>query len=426
MERVTNCDRSVEQPFNGLQAIIDRSVNIISSCLAYAYDVDAHSLAKGTGTLRRPHGILLQELDIHIDTLSTAIEDFGHKTTNALEGAAVLTELHPDEAGEVDVMPRDEVFLISSFMLNLRQAASHTLDMMVHSRRMVELRQSRHERRRLWFPKIKLKKWLFSGVEEGDSLGGGGREGFPAEGSGGVGSADSDYGASRETLTRVRRRRVRSEKTAREWFADWLQWVANSGDVLYAFKLTLGVMLCSWPAFVENWESWFYHNRGVWVGLIFILVFENAVGSTIWIFALRAAGTIVGSVWGFAAYQARGGNEVVITVMIMLGAIPSYYVQLGTQYMKAGMVCTISMCVVAVSTHLQTVPGGFSFVLWVYIRNTGFDADIWFRILAGEFLQAYRNHGYWRLRSHVGSDDHSPDESESTTEGVTGGGHCAD
>jgi hypothetical protein len=64
------------------------------------------------------------ELDIHIDWLETAIEEFGKRSTEALEGAAI------GEIGgtmtadsEVDVMPRDEIFLISSFMLNLRQAA---------------------------------------------------------------------------------------------------------------------------------------------------------------------------------------------------------------------------------------------------------------------------------------------------------------
>lgn len=95
----------------------------------------------------------------------------------------------------------------------------------------------------------------------------------------------------------------------------------------------------------------------VWAGFIIILVFENTVGSTIWTFALRAIGTILGSVWGYAAYEARDGNEYVIAVMILLGAVPGYYVQLGTAYIKAGMICTISMCVVAVSTHLRTVPG---------------------------------------------------------------------
>lgn len=312
---------------------------MISACLAYTYDVP--SLPFLTQNM---HGILLQELDIHIDTLQSAIDDFGRTTTDALESATDLTKLTPDEAGNVDVMPRDEVFLVSSFMLNLRQAATHTLEMLECARHLVELRRERRERRHLWFPRVKWRKWLFSGRSEQhvDT---------------GCDGGDSDFGASRETLTRERRRAVRAGKTARERIADFLEWAAGSQDVSYAFKLTIGVMLCSWPAFVEEWAPWFFRSRGVWVGLVFILVFENAVGSTIWIFALRTAGTVVGSVWGYAAYKAHNGNEVVIAVMIMAGTVPSYYVQLGTKYMKAGMICTISMCVVAVSTHLQTVPG---------------------------------------------------------------------
>lgn len=317
---------------------------MISACLAYAYDVPPTACLK-QGT-RPPCGILLPELDIHIDTLHRAINDFGRTTTDALEGAADLTSLTPDDAGDVDVMPRDEVFLISSFMLNLRQAATRTLEMLDHARHLVELRTDRRDRRRLWFPRVKLRKWLFSGTEQ--------RDVFPAN------AVDSDCNASRETLAREHRRAAQRAKTVRERIADFLAWVACSEDVLYAFKLTVGVMVCSWPAFVEGWALWFYYSRGVWVGLVFILVFENAVGSTIWIFALRAVGTVVGSVWGYAAYKARGGNVVVIAVIIMLGTVPSYYVQLGTKYVKAGMICTISMCVVAVSTHLQTVPGQFS------------------------------------------------------------------
>ena len=95
----------------------------------------------------------------------------------------------------------------------------------------------------------------------------------------------------------------------------------------------------------------------VWAPLIFVLVFENAVGSTIWIFIQRTIGTIVGSTLGYAAYESRHGNEFTMAVIIMLGSIPNYYIQLGTKYQKAGMVCTISMCVIALSTHLQTVPG---------------------------------------------------------------------
>lgn len=43
--------------------------------------------------------------------------------------------------------------------------------------------------------------------------------------------------------------------------------------------------------------------------------------------------------------------------MICIGLFPAAYVQLGTKYPKAGMVGIVSMCVVALSTELQIVPG---------------------------------------------------------------------
>lgn len=104
-------------------------------------------------------------------------------------------------------------------------------------------------------------------------------------------------------------------------------------------------------------------SDSVWAPMIFVLIFENAVGSTIAIFIQRSLGTIVGSLWGWASYEARGGNEFVIAAMLMIVTIPNYYLQLGfgLKYQKVGMICTISSCVVALSTHLQTVTGRLTY-----------------------------------------------------------------
>jgi len=61
---------------------------------------------------------------VHIDWLENSIEEFCRRSTEALEGAAIKETNNAEMIdGEIDVMPRDEVFLVSSFMLNLRQAA---------------------------------------------------------------------------------------------------------------------------------------------------------------------------------------------------------------------------------------------------------------------------------------------------------------
>lgn len=135
-------------------------------------------------------------------------------------------------------------------------ASSHTLDMLKYSRKLVELHKDRKETRRIWFPKIKLRKWLFSGAKEPESLPAAKRDAYLKE----DGDLGDDGMTSRET-PRERKDRVR-KKRVRERVADFLEWASGSDDVLYAFKLTLGVMLVTWPAFVSGWQMWFYYNRG--------------------------------------------------------------------------------------------------------------------------------------------------------------------
>jgi hypothetical protein len=88
-----------------------------------------------------------------------------------------------------------------------------------------------------------------------------------------------------------------------------------------------------------------------------VLITEVAIGTSVVTFFLRAAGTSLGCIWGWAAYEAGHGNEIVCAAMICIGLVPAVYVQLGSKYPKAGMVAVVSMCVVALSTELNTVPG---------------------------------------------------------------------
>lgn len=74
-------------------------------------------------------------------------------------------------------------------------------------------------------------------------------------------------------------------------------------------------------------------------------------------FILRAIGTTLGCLWGWAAWESRHGNQIVCAVMICIGLIPATYVQLGTKYPKAGMISIVSMCVVSLATELEPVPG---------------------------------------------------------------------
>lgn len=95
----------------------------------------------------------------------------------------------------------------------------------------------------------------------------------------------------------------------------------------------------------------------VWAALQLVFIAEVSIGNSVRTFILRAVGTTLGCLWGWAALEARNGNRIVIAAMVCVGLIPSTYVQLGTKYPKAGMISIVSICVVALSTTLQTVPG---------------------------------------------------------------------
>jgi hypothetical protein len=62
-------------------------------------------------------------MDAHIEVLSAAITEFGKTSDDALEGAQAVLQEQDTDIDNFDVMPREEVFLVSSFMLNLRQGA---------------------------------------------------------------------------------------------------------------------------------------------------------------------------------------------------------------------------------------------------------------------------------------------------------------
>ncbi|KAL8743987.1 MAG: hypothetical protein Q9190_003725 [Brigantiaea leucoxantha] len=102
-------------PYNSFAASIDRAVDCVTACVAYSYGV-----ANLPSNTRTPRGIAREEIDIYVEEIRQALTKFDNESMSALEGAA---ELQEREGQQPDVMPREEIFLIASFLLNLRQAA---------------------------------------------------------------------------------------------------------------------------------------------------------------------------------------------------------------------------------------------------------------------------------------------------------------
>ena len=230
--------------------------------------------------------------------MKSAIRLFDADCTAALED----TTLPQEERGwEIDIMPREEIFLISSFILNVRQGTAYIETILEHSRQLILLHQERQGRRRIYLPRIRWSKWLYSGGEEDEALPAKGRK--PArEGSNDyeddeeadsptrsednlVGKKKDDLEAAegrdlgaesssrRRTLTTGTKNRDKESslpKTAlaslitlsRGKLADFVDWVKESEDLAYALKLSIACMLVTFPALTPSLNYFYYVSRG--------------------------------------------------------------------------------------------------------------------------------------------------------------------
>ena len=116
----------------------------------------------------------------------------------------------------------------------------------------------------------------------------------------------------------------------------------------YALKLASAILLLSWPALIDSWNPWYTSVRGIWAPMQLFLVFEVAIGTSVYVFVQRLGGVLFGCVIGLASYAIGNGNRVCMIFILIVGIVPSFYVQLNKKkYVKAAMISTVSMVVVA-------------------------------------------------------------------------------
>lgn len=363
----------LKDPVQDFDKSFQEAVALLTSCIAYCFDVP--KLPSGAPT---PKGIPLEEIDLRIDSFTDSLALFSDQTTEELRQAAI------DETGHsIDLMPRMETFLVSSFLLGYHQAATHILEMLRRARDLVEERRRRNDRSRIWLPHYtSMRQWLSSAGEWDGAI-------LPSEARKSVRrgndskapeaddepqSTDHDHtnrqpdeetlfnNGSGEQAPRKRPLTKKAPKVTKpkrktehsNWLnklrsttADAIEWAQDSDDLDYALKLAIAVFLVSWPAFVTSWNAWYANIRGSWAPMQLVLVFEVVIGSSFLVFFVRLFGVIFGCAWGYLAYVIGGGNRAAMVAVLFFGIVPSVYIQLATKYVKAGMVSIISMSVVA-------------------------------------------------------------------------------
>lgn len=359
------------------------AVSFLIACLAYCYDVP--KLPSGASA---PKGILPEEIDVRIDSFEEAIASFDRDSMDEFKQL-----VGQGEEEEVDILPRFETFLISSFLMGFRQAASHILQMLRHMRLLVEARQARKDRMRIYWPHYtSLREWLsLSGEADAMVLPDNARKpartgaedtndetGFDADEMSArlekvKSSRRDDVEASRRSSekekpsmekTREKTTKSRAQRKVENspgWLmklrgkaADTMEWFQASDDVEYAIKLTIAVWLVTWPGFLPSWHDWYANIRGIWAPLQLILVFEVAIGTSLFVFFIRLFGVVYGCTIGFASFEIGSGNRAVAVIILLFASIPCIYVHLETRYAKAGIVAMTTMTVVALGKKMPS------------------------------------------------------------------------
>lgn len=360
----------IRQPVMDLHHSLKEAVDALTACLAYCLQV-----AKLPSGDPAPNSIVLSELDAKIDRFADAMMLFDAQSAEALKAAATDSEGHA-----LDFMPRMETFLISSFILAFRQCAAQIMLMLRHSRTLVELRQQKNNRSRLWLPKIgSVSQWLSSSgtdlraaVTESDPRSNKSESDAPTELNSSATpnistenvhcSKSSDGEMPSPTLNRAVQDETHNHLLKsppmsrfakfRHGAADALEWAQNSEDLVYSAKLSIALFLVTWPALVPHWNQWYAEVRGIWAPLQLILVFELAIGTSLIVFFIRLFGVVFGGVIGYLSYEIARGNRAGVVAVVLFGIVPSIYIQVTTKYVKAGMISLISMAVVALCKSL--------------------------------------------------------------------------
>ncbi|KAL2754270.1 hypothetical protein ACRALDRAFT_2108179, partial [Sodiomyces alcalophilus JCM 7366] len=360
----------IRAPATELTETLRKSAMVVTTSLAYSYGLPKLHVGMST-----PKSITLEEMDIHIDAFADALARFDRVSMAELERA---TEF---EDGEMNLMPRTETFLVSSFLLGLRQAAVRLLQMLHYTRDLVEQRQRARFWTKIHIPQLsRWRQWLSTGGGEYDamvlpqSMRKGVRSGRGStkekkerkeserggDGPDGPDGQDGRDGRERPVSSRKKRAKRKRQaaprrglgdavRHARTVAADMYESLQYSDDALYAMKLVVAFFLVSWPGLVPSWHNWYIEVRGVWAPLQLILIFEVAIGTSLFVFLLRLVGITFGCVVGLLAWEIGRGYKVPLVIIMVLGIVPSIYVQIGTKYVKAGMVSINSLSSVVIT-----------------------------------------------------------------------------
>ncbi|KAJ3185103.1 hypothetical protein HDU87_002669 [Geranomyces variabilis] len=285
------------------------------------------------------YGIPLDDYRSPRMNLVAAIEAFEQrewsvlaKISHQVDPMSVLSpqqapHLVPDNHWNAANLFREEYFLASFFIFNLKQCAQKLLrfEEAVHI-----LRSKRLSRHRFWMPKMKLSAWLRGGevlMESNDQdnpdipLYTEGKETFLAPGR---------WGKFRWSLWKC---------------FNHLQ----SRQVKFGAKMAIATLILVWPAYV--WQAWWQEWRCTWALVTMLIVISPTVGTSNIMGFYRILGTMAGGLCGYITWVIAPSNRASIIILSTVFAYPCLYLFIKTPHARLGTAALVTYTVVVFSTY---------------------------------------------------------------------------
>ncbi|KAL6947337.1 hypothetical protein ACO0QE_002220 [Hanseniaspora vineae] len=126
---------------------------------------------------------------------------------------------------------------------------------------------------------------------------------------------------------------------------------------IFGFQVTVCLIIVSVPMFLPEGRAWYGHMHGPWMAFVAILCMEPNVGGTFWVSFLRSFGVVAGSAWAYLCYVAgyhNSNDPYLCTVLTVFGAFPGFYYFIATPYVKGAIIYIITIYIVLLATIIPS------------------------------------------------------------------------
>lgn len=371
---------SIKEPVQDVTKVALNAVNQIKCVIAYTYDVgvekvkfsalnDVTFVSLDEESRKLKYQLTINQIDEYLMQLARVNQSFGTIVKRE------LSKISDQDVDYIYLVPREEYFVMSLYILNFREASIIISKILSEARTLLEIRMRREAKgwsgRHVWFSNITKKKdWLkflrtgSGDVQEGESASiiaiKQDNEDFNTKDDGVKRSSYGRLNRSNLSIFSEKRKKITLRMSINN-LKTKIRRALNSGlkflskrkiHIESAFRTTLVLMLLSFPGYSTGMHAWFTDVRGSWAGFAAFASLETNIGSTSVAAIYRIACVVVGSTWGLTLYVAGdySADRYLMVAMIFMGAIPLYYFMLYSPYGRAGMMGVVSMCIVPLST----------------------------------------------------------------------------